>query len=330
MNTLIGETETLIASCYENGALKYVNSKFVTDAAIAEIETVIETARAKCETTGTTESEYNASLETLGQMKSNLATAIENANNEAAARNEKRGELNTLIAVVNELITLCATTPGDATETLINEVADAMESAEAVANYKGSTVEELVAATEALQAKYDVLNVAQQSTAKTELRALIAQTEALIAQCGTVEYVTTTSSVALQTGDANANFWLSTNADQNVVGNSADGEGIAALLDGSINTYMHTQWGGDPVDDDHYVQVSLGSNQGLAAFTFTYATRYKDNPEYNSPAPSVIKVYGSVNGENFTNLLATFPSDDPDNALPLYTFGIGAELVVRY
>ena len=47
LNALIGETETLIASCYENDELKYVNSEFVTDASIAEIRSLIVTARAK-------------------------------------------------------------------------------------------------------------------------------------------------------------------------------------------------------------------------------------------------------------------------------------------
>ena len=321
LNTLIGETETLITSCYENDALKYVNSDYVTEISIAEIRSAIETAQAKCNSNGTTESEYNASLETLGQMKENLATAIENANNEAAVRDEKRAELNTLIAAANDLITLCGTTPGDATETLIEEVRTAIGTAQTVANNKGSTLDELTTATEALQAKYDVLAAAQQSTAKAELRVLIAQAEALIAECGTYGngQHEEKETLTLQTGDENENFWLSTNADQNVVGSSTDGDGIAALIDGNVDTYMHTQWGGTAVSDDHYVQVSLGDGQGLEEFTFTYATRKGSSSTYTSPAPTIIELYGSNDGVTFTDLIAKFTSSDATNPLISFT-----------
>ena len=304
LNTLIGETETLIASCYENGALKYVGSDYVTEASIEEIEDAIEAARAKCNSNGTTESEYNASLETLSQMKENLATAIENANNEAAARDEKRAMLNALINNVNELITLCATTPGDATEALIDEVADAVVSAEAVANDKGSTVDELAAAIEALQAKYDVLSAAQQSTAKSDLRTLIAQTNALIEECGVVvngRHPVATTPVALQTTDDKAAYYLSTNAQQS-------GEGpIANLLDGSTGSYFHSNWSSQ-VGEAHRLQVDMGAGHTLKEFAFSYTTR--DNGT-GGPHPSTIVVSGSNSLDETFVKLATINSGLP-------------------
>ena len=305
LNTLIGETETLIASCYDNGELKYVNSDYVTEASIAEIRSAIETAQVKCNSNGTTEGEYTESLETLGQMKSNLATAIENANNEAAARNEKRAELNTLINNTNALITLCGTTPGDATDALINEVSDAVASAQTVTNNMGSTVEQLTNATTTLQGQYNVLLAAQQSTAKTELRALIEQTTELIAQCGTVEYTTTIDQVALQTGDQNADFWLSTNAQE-------PSEGAIANLVGIVDDdgFFHSSWSAQ-VGAAHYLQVDMGAEHALKEFAFSYTTR--DN-NAGGPHPSIIVVSGSNSTSNDSFVeLATINSGLPTN-----------------
>ena len=109
LTSLINETETLIASCYENGALKYVSSEFVTDASIAEIRSAIETAQAKCETTGTTANEYNASISELTEAKSNLAAAIENAEEEAEQRVQLQAELQALVGRTQSLMGNCGT-----------------------------------------------------------------------------------------------------------------------------------------------------------------------------------------------------------------------------
>lgn len=154
---------------------------------------------------------------------------------------------------------------------------------------------------------------------KPQLLELINKTTTLIEQCGTVTNTPTTQDqLALQTTDVNGDNHLSTNADQNVIGNEADGDGIGALIDGSVKTHMHTQWSGDAVNDDHYLQVYFGKGKGLTEFTFTYATRDMYWEE-TSPAPTRIEVYGSNDGESFTARLATFTKDDILNPLPSYT-----------
>ena len=307
LNTLIEETTNMLTDC---GTYNYV---------FAEVEnarTAVDAANTLYWESLVSADDYRIALSNLQSAKEALANAIQT---ESSNRQASREALNSLIGDASSLIADCAENPGDATDALIEEVNVVVTSAQAVANNMGSTVDELVAATEALQAKYDVLDAAQQSTAKAELRALIAQAEVLITECGTYGYGEhmVQTPVGLQVKDANAAYYLSTNADQNVVGNSKDGDGIGALIDGEVDTYMHTQWSGKAVEDDHYVQVSLGDGMGLAEFTFTYATRYVDNAYYNSPAPAVIEVYG-CNSKSSTKL-ATFPSDDSDNALPLYT-----------
>lgn len=306
LNTLIGETTNMLADC---DAYNYV---------FAEVEnarTAVDAANTLYWESLVSADDYRIALSNLQSAKEALANAIQT---ESSNRQASREALNSLIDDASSLIADCAENPGDATDALIEEVNVVVTSAQAVANNMGSTVDELVAATEALQAKYDVLDAAQQSTAKADLRALIAQAEVLIAECGKYGYGVNMveTPVDLQVKDENAAYYLSTNADQNVVGNSKDGDGIAALIDGNVRSYMHTQWSGTAVGEAHYIQVNLGG-QGLAEFTFTYATRYLDNAYYNSPAPAVIEVYG-CNSKSSTKL-ATFPSDDSDNALPLYT-----------
>ena len=309
----INEFELVVNACV-------TDPLFVTEQLISEIRNIIADARAKYESKATTQSEYESALTALSAAESRLATAEA----EAAARAEQLVVLREWIVTVNDLMARCMENSGDATQALINEVYDALQSANELADSPSSTSSELADAAADLQAKYAVLAAAQQSTAKAELRALIAQTQALIGECGTYgfgEHMVETK-VGLQVNDENAAYYLSTNADQNVVGNAPDGQGIVALIDGSVegDSYMHTQWGGTAVDDDHYVEVSLGQGMGLAEFTFKYATRKGISAIYTSPAPTVIELYGSNDGKTFTaDPIATFTSSDETNPLISYT-----------
>ena len=156
---------------------------------------------------------------------------------------------------------------------------------------------------------------------KAALLTLIEQTEALIASCGEVVYkpATEDAKLALQVDEPTGEYYLSTNADQNVVGTKNDGDGIGALLDGNTSSYMHTQWDGEAVDDDHYVQVTLNSAKQLGAFTFTYATRAGASADMTSPAPTIIKVYTSADGSTFTDSGISFTDKEEGNPLPDYS-----------
>ena len=151
---------------------------------------------------------------------------------------------------------------------------------------------------------------------KIELAALITKTNTLLDEMG--EDVMLPGSLPLQTETKTADFYLSTNADQNVVGTANDGGGIAALLDGNTSTYLHTQWSGTAVSGDHYIQVYLGEEMALPEFTFTYATRKAGSASSTSPAPSNIKVSASKDGKNFSKTLGTFTTSGT-NPLPAYS-----------
>lgn len=150
---------------------------------------------------------------------------------------------------------------------------------------------------------------------KIELAALITKTNDLLGEMG--EDVMLPGSLPLQVDNKSNDFYLSTNADQNVVGTASDGGGIAALLDGNTSSYLHTQWSGTAVSGDHYVQVYLGEEMALPEFTFSYATRKAGSASSTSPAPSNIKVAASKDGKNFSKTIATFGASG-SNPLPSY------------
>ena len=107
------------------------------------------------------------------------------------------------------------------------------------------------------------------------------------------------------TTEQGEDFYVSSNADQNTGGGDNDGGGIAALVDNNEGTYFHTRWGGTVVNEPHYIQVDLGANNLMNNFKFTY------KPRNGSPAPTAMTVYGSNDGTNFTDVLATINSGLP-------------------
>jgi hypothetical protein len=164
--------------------------------------------------------------------------------------------------------------------------------------------------------KITAVELNQAELDRIELETLIGDTRTLLEQMG--ENVILPGKMSLQVENPDANFYLSCNADQNVVGTAKDGGGVAALLDGKTSTYLHTQWNGTAVKSDHYLQVEMGDELSIDDFKFTYATREASEAFYSSPAPTVLKVYTSLNGTSYNKLLGTYKSSGV-NKLPSYT-----------
>lgn len=186
-----------------------------------------------------------------------------------------------------------------------------------------ATASELTAAYETLSAQYTILLNAYNAAgnedltaAREALQSVIEQTQSLLNECGSISK---SENVDLQCGDANAAYYISSNADQNTGGGNQDGGGVAALLDTDLATYFHSRWGGTVVNEDHYLQVDMGSENVLTDFTFGYTVRQVDNTNKTSPHPTIIEVYGSNDGEDFSTLLGTFKRTDATNPLPAYT-----------
>lgn len=80
LNTLIGETNTLIESCYTDEELNYPGSLNVTEELMTATREAVTVAQEKYDSKATTESEYEAALNALQTAKDNLQTAINYAN----------------------------------------------------------------------------------------------------------------------------------------------------------------------------------------------------------------------------------------------------------
>lgn len=224
-------------------------------------------------------------------------------------------------STVNSSNTTKYTTLTDAT---LIAAADAMvdantmlANAEATQTQLDDQYNTLETAYSALLEAYNAGENAELNAAKAALQTVIDNTQALLGECGTVEK--TETALTLQCTDAAAAYYISSNADQNVVGGKSDGGGVSALLDGDATTYFHSQWSGTAVPDDHYLQVDKGEGNLIDNFKFAYSVRNPDDNNGQSPHPTVISVYGSVDGSDFSQLLATFKSTDEDNPLPDYT-----------
>ena len=107
-------------------------------------------------------------------------------------------------------------------------------------------------------------------TDKSELEALIAATEELKSEA----YDYYSHKATLQVTEPTGAYYLSTNADHNsFAGNTADGQGIGALVDDSDDTFLHTNWNGNvDTGGKHHLQVELGNN-AVSLFKFAYRTR---------------------------------------------------------
>ena len=223
--------------------------------------------------------------------------------------------LNTLIGETNDLVQACQGIEHSTfvTEQLLTSTSAAITSAMETMSKEGLTYEEYTVAVAALQTAKTTLaeaktNAEQEAVEREAQRAtlneLIAQTNALIEECGVVvngRHPVATTPVALQTTDKNAAYYLSTNAQQS-------GEGpIANLLDGSTGSYFHSNWSSQ-VGEAHRLQVDMGAGHTLKEFAFSYTTR--DNGT-GGPHPSTIVVSGSNSAEGTFVDLATINSGLP-------------------
>ncbi len=104
--TLKADVETLIASCYTDGVLNYVNSAYVNETSMTEINDAVAATQTQCGNATTLE-EYNAALSALQSAKETLSANIASAITEATERESARENLRTLIAKTEELIGEC-------------------------------------------------------------------------------------------------------------------------------------------------------------------------------------------------------------------------------
>ena len=132
----------------------------------------------------------------------------------------------------------------------------------------------------------DLSNATQSN--KAALETLITETENLVNEC--YDYYAT--EVALQTTEAANDYYVSTNAQEDLEGPITD------LVDGGYDNHFHSEYSSN-VGSKHYIDIKLGANNATKSFRFKYATRKAE-----TNFPKTIEVYG-YNNEDAQTLIAT-------------------------
>ncbi|MBR3856145.1 MAG: M60 family metallopeptidase [Bacteroidaceae bacterium] len=153
-----------------------------------------------------------------------------------------------------------------------------------------ATADDVATATTNLQASYDALLAAydearasQLEGEKAALQALIDQTNELIDNVGSVEYV--------PGGAVDLHGKIYCNAPYTAGGTSHSDYSSAAndynLLDGDVYTHFHSDYNTATMVADPYVRIDLGEGNAVRKFNFNYTTRTQ-----SGCAPTAISVYG--------------------------------------
>ncbi len=186
--------------------------------------------------------------------------------------------------------------PSALTNEKLAEAKTALDAAKTVLDSSNSQGE-IDAAKDALQEQYDALLEIKNSdvTGRDELNALIGDMQSLLGEVA--DKTTAKTAIALQTTDANAEFYIWSNAKAS----DCDGDGASALIDknndGTANTgtFFGTVWQGGAVTNySHYITVDLGTEIALSELSIDYTTR---NSTHANQRPTAIKVLGSNDKE---------------------------------
>ncbi|MBQ3243649.1 MAG: discoidin domain-containing protein [Bacteroidaceae bacterium] len=194
----------------------------------------------------------------------------------------------------------------------LSEALTEIEDAQTVYDNSSATVDEINAAFKELNVKYGVLygieelNVA--ADARTDITGLIEKMEELLGEVA--DKTTAKTAIALQTTDANAEFYIWSNA------TAWDCNGIGALIDknddgtAKTGTFFGTTWdSGTTVNNyDHYITVDLGTEIALNELSIDYTTR---NSDHSNQRPTSIKISASNDKEGEYIEIATLSEGMP-------------------
>lgn len=186
--------------------------------------------------------------------------------------------------------------PSALTNEKLAEAKTALDAAKTVLDSSNSQGE-IDAAKDALQTQYDALLAIKNSdvTGRDELNALIGDMQSLLGEVA--DKTTAKTAIALQTTDANSEFYIWSNAKAS----DCDGIGASALIDknddgtAKTGTFFGTVWQGGAVPNySHYITVDLGTEFALSELSIDYTTR---NSTHANQRPTAIKVLGSNDKE---------------------------------
>ena len=128
------------------------------------------------------------------------------------------------------------------------------------------------------------------------LAALIEEMKVLTATVATYNPVGKANKITLQTGNANAIYYLWANSIETSEGN------IAHLVDGTKgndSNFFHTNWhNASTTEGYHYIEVDLGADNMYTIMQFAYHTRTDCSNDF----PDAITVMGSNDKQNYTEI----------------------------
>lgn len=208
---------------------------------------------------------------------------------------------------------------------IANAIGDALNNTYTDADEVAALLTQMQEYYEELQATYNAVANAELEAARLALQQQIDKTQALIAGCGTVEKVT--PAIPLQSTDAAAAGYLWCNAPytaQNNADYSVQGDDGYHLLDGDINTYLHTDYSGT-IPAPHYLRVYMGE-EGIGQFAFTYTNRNSSGQTRGNPTEIVVE--GSDEADGTYTPIATLTRDDALNPLPVGSAAVFQSLLL--
>lgn len=176
----INETNELIVLCgsVENGVVVEVleTAGDATKQQILDAYNQVTTAQALINAGGATQEQYVEATNALEEKRAALETAKDGIT---------RKNLRELTTQVSDLITLCATTPGDVSHDMLVALTTANQ--QALDLLQTDNLAAIAEKTTALQTQYTTVATAQQATGKSTLSGLITQMRKLISECTTGE-----------------------------------------------------------------------------------------------------------------------------------------------
>lgn len=260
----------------------------------------------------TTVEQLQAQYDLLLAAKNTLSDA---ANNMDAIKAGLQAKIDATTDLYNKMAVVTGgttTVHSDYTYTAVEAAtlqatATELTEAQTVMNTEGLTADDIATAINELDVYYQQLLIWENDNAdRTELNSKIEELNTLLGTLTTTS--DTETAIALQCTNANADYYIWTNAQEIKEGP------IANLLDDNAGTFFHSNWSSTtaPADGlDHHLTVDLGNN-AISSFKFHYQAR-DDVYDWNGSYPSTIKVQGSKDGEVYIDLAIIEPKTAEDN-----------------
>lgn len=291
-------------------SVKAAYTELVSEELLATTQTAVNNASSMLEMATTVE-QLQAQYDLLLAQKTLLYNA---ANNTAAIKEQLKEKIDATTELYNKMAVVTdgiASVNSNYTYTAVEAAtlqatATELAQAQTVMDSDDATAENIATAIDELDVYYKQLLTWENDNAdRAELNSKIEELNTLLGTLTTTN--DTETAIALQCTNANADYYIWTNAQETSEG------AIANIIDNNAGTFFHSNWSSTtaPADGlDHHLTVNLGNN-AISSFKFHYQARDDDNGSYGS-YPSTIKVQGSKDGEVYIDLAIIEPKTAED------------------